>query len=349
MSRTDYRFTLVKYSGKSSRCTCPNCGRPRRFTRYLDTHTNQQLPEEYGICDRADQCGYRLSPYEKGRFGQSYADQLKEDRPSSSHCQQYRKPTPAPPAIVSPPDVVFKATLGHYEHNSLARLLREHFGWTVADELLSRFQIGTSVHQPGSCVFWYIDEAARVRGGKIMLYDETFHRIKEGLGRPDWMHTVLPAICRRQSKPVPGWLSAYAAPSNEKSPCLFGLPQLVASSGNQPIAIVESEKTAILATPYMPGFLWMATGSLVNLTEARLSPIKSRRIVLWPDASVNGRAYQLWADKAAELRGRGYDITVSNHLEKTLTEQQKAAGYDLADLILNDWPGYPPSWDNTSL
>lgn len=66
------------------------------------------------------------------------------------------------PAITNPvyviPDSVFQQSLEHYNNNQFARLLRSHFGVKVTDELLTRFQIGTSGLWPGACVFWYIDE-----------------------------------------------------------------------------------------------------------------------------------------------------------------------------------------------
>ena len=43
-------------------------------------------------------------------------------------------------------------------------------GHGVADELLSRFQVGTSAHWPGAGVFWLIDARGRVRNGQVVLY-----------------------------------------------------------------------------------------------------------------------------------------------------------------------------------
>lgn len=353
MNSTDYRFTLVKYSGKNSRCTCPSCGRPRCFTRYVDTHTHQLIPEQYGICDRADQCGYRLSPYEKGRFGQSYADQIREHKPAIAWHDH--KPTPPPPAPLGIiPEEIARQTMTNYQHNHFVRLLERLYGGTTADELIQRFQIGTSSYWPGATVFWQRDELGRTRAGQVVLFDETGHTVKQSQADgtkhrcTNWVHKALEKAHHKQGRELPEWLRLYLRPEVAKSPCLYGLGQLTQSPAELPVALTEAPKTAILATPYMPAFLWMAVGSLTNLTVARLAPIKARRIVLFPDASTNGRAYQLWADKAAELRAQGFDITVSDFLETTCTEQQKADGYDLADLVLTDWPGYPPSWDYTT-
>jgi len=57
-----YRFTLQKYSGPSSKYRCPSCNQQRRFTRYIDTETGEQLPDHVGRCDREDKCGYHYTP-----------------------------------------------------------------------------------------------------------------------------------------------------------------------------------------------------------------------------------------------------------------------------------------------
>ena len=341
---TAHRYTLQPYDTPKSRTTCPACGTARRFTRYLDTDTGELLPDEYGRCDREANCGYHLNPYHTGPGGTSYAQQVRLDtklnHPAPAAVKRAHRPL-AVPAVVSVPHEVFTATLGHYERNTLAKLLRQHFGWGVADELLTRFQVGTSAHRPGACVFWFIDEKGRTRGGKVMLYDETFHRVKTEEGRTTWAHTVLADRYQRQGQPAPAWLPAYAASNNPKSPCLFGLPQLATAPAGQHVALVESEKTAIVATPYLPRFVWLATGSLSQLTADRLAPVKGRPLVLWPDAG----ALTAWQRKANELRGLGFNITVSETMEALAAEDASLAGGDLADVLLREWPGYPPNWD----
>jgi hypothetical protein len=235
---------------------------------------------------------------------------------------------------------VVTASLAHYERNALARLLRVHFGLGVADELLSRFRLGTSAHWQGACVFWLIDEVGQVRGGQVVLYDESGHTVKQPRRHTTWVHTALARACQRRGHAPPAWLAEYEA-HGQKSPCLFGLPQLTTAPTSQPVALVESAKTAMLATPYLPRFVWLATMGLSYLTPDRLSPLKGRRIVLFPDAG----AFSQWQAKADELRQLSFDITVSKKLENLATEAERAAGLDLADVLLREWPGYPPDWD----
>ncbi len=339
---TAHRFTLQSYAGPKSRTTCPSCDKPRCFTRYLDTNTGELLPNEFGKCDRETNCGYALSPYTRpASGGPSYATAIEHGERPAYQPPTASRPRPgiSPAPIVSIPADVCTASLGHYQHNTLAQLLRQHFGLGVADELMARFRLGTSAHWPGACVFWLIDEQDRVRGGQVVLYDETGHTVKEPRRHTTWAHTALAAACQRRGQAPPAWLADYEA-HGQKSPCLFGLPQLATVPVTQPVAIVESAKTAMLATPYFPRFMWMATMGLSYLTPERLAPLRGRRLVLFPDAG----ALDKWQARAVELRRLGFEIQVSEELEKLATEQERQAGLDLADVLLREWPGFPPSW-----
>ena len=57
----NYRYHLKKYAGKSSRLTCPSCGRPHCFSPYVDDN-EEMYGEEYGRCDHESSCGYVKYP-----------------------------------------------------------------------------------------------------------------------------------------------------------------------------------------------------------------------------------------------------------------------------------------------
>lgn len=254
--------------------------------------------------------------------------------------------------ICTIPEEVFTQSLNHYERNQFARLLSRHFGNTVAGELLKRFNIGTSGRWPGACVFWYIDERQRVRGGQIKLFDDTFHTVKyvikagEKRSRTTWVHSSYARRCDELNMAYPAWLEAYLDERNEvqKSPCLFGLPQLLTADADQPVALVEAPKTAIISTPYFPGFIWMAVGALSYLNAERLAPLRGRRIELFPDLSKDGSAFDRWNRIAGELLAQGFQITVSTYLEDNATDEERVAGADLADFLLEQWHADSSRW-----
>ena len=68
--KKNYRYHLLKYKGRSSRLTCPGCGRPHCFTPYVDENDAPVDVERYGRCDHERSCGYNLyPPYEPNRQG----------------------------------------------------------------------------------------------------------------------------------------------------------------------------------------------------------------------------------------------------------------------------------------
>ena len=87
---TVHRYTLQPYAGPKSRTPCPACGKPRCFTRYLDTDTGELLPDEYGRCDREANCGHHRNPYHAGPGAASYARQMRVDAKQEHPAQRVR-------------------------------------------------------------------------------------------------------------------------------------------------------------------------------------------------------------------------------------------------------------------
>lgn len=292
-----YQFELERGSGKY---TCPAC-RHRTFVRYVDIETGEYIADEVGRCDREVKCGYHLKP---GEYFQLSGKNPFHKRPVSN--DQYTKGIKVPdekPVYVS--DGVFERSLQHYEQNSLFLFLCELFGVNEALELCEWYCVGTSKLWRGACVFWYVDQLYRVTRGKIMLYDKAGHRVK---GCTNSVHHVMKL---------------------EQLPelHLYGL-HLLRLDKTLPVAIVESEKSTILAAGYFKGFIWMATGSLSTLTAKRLEPLQGREIILFPD----GGAFEKWQEKAESL-SRTFNIRCSDVLECRLTDKQREAGYDIGDFI----------------
>lgn len=157
-------------------------------------------------------------------------------------------------------------------------------------------------------IFWQIDQLERVRSGKIMEYNPTTgKRVKDDTGKAhiNWMHKQ---------------------PYNLRQ-CLFGL-HLTKEDKTKTIAIVESEKTAVIMSMFVPEFLWLATGAKSGFKIEYLTPIKLRKIISFPDKG----CYKEWFDKSLEMNNFGYNITTSDLIENT----ECADGLDIADLYLND-------------
>ena len=60
---SDYRYQLERYRGRGTRHTCPQCHRKQSFTRYIDTHNNNEyINNNVGKCNRLDKGGYHYTP-----------------------------------------------------------------------------------------------------------------------------------------------------------------------------------------------------------------------------------------------------------------------------------------------
>ena len=203
-----------------------------------------------------------------------------------------------------------------------------------------RYQLGIS--RNGSVVFWEIDTEHRVRNGKLMHY--------------------LPDCHRDKSRP-PTWVAAELKKAGKLSPdinnphCLFGLHLLghtdytghtettelrsMAARESQntetkKIAIVESEKSAVILSEKFPDFVWLSCGGLQMFKPHLLEPLTPHRIIIFPDTDEKGETFRQWNETALEaqrLYEFRYPLRVSPLLEQNATKDQKQRKIDLVDYL----------------
>jgi|SRR5665647_427775 len=298
-------YSCGKYSpiGKH---LCPGCHLVKSFNRYIDTeNSNQYLSDEVGKCLY---CDYHYPP-------KKYFEDTKNRTQQPKHSTKQASPvqSPAPPREPSFIDInVFKKTLLNYEGNNFVKYLINLFGEEITGQLIAKYFIGSSKHWPGSTIFWQIDTHGKIRTGKIMQYDViTGKRIKEPFSHIDWVHTVL------------------KQPDFELKQSLFG--EHLLKDVSKPVAIVESEKTALIASVYLPGFIWLSCCGKDGLNFEKCSILKGRTVVLYPDLN----CFELWSVKRKELSDRmpGTRVNISDLLETKASETEKAKGLDLADYL----------------
>ncbi len=103
----------------------------------------------------------------------------------------------------------------------------------------------------------------------------------------------------------------------------------------KPVAVVESEKTAIIARLCFPEFVWLGSNSKSWLNAARLKRLGNRQVILYPDADGFGE----WQAVALNAQRQGLSVKVSDLIESRATAAQKVEGYDLADYLINEQAG----------
>ncbi|MBD8387925.1 DUF6371 domain-containing protein [Dysgonomonas sp. BGC7] len=293
-----YRYSLDKSSKKY---ICPKCRR-KVFVVYIDNNIGNPLHSTVGKCDRSDNCGYHYAPKQYFIDNHISCDSKKEylQRSNPTH-----KPKPSFIDIES-----LKKTLSNYEQNQFVQWLAGIVGEEQTREAIERYFVGTS-RNGGTC-FWQIDLQRKIRTGKIIVYGEDGHRRKDILPPVQWAHKVLGA-------------------NFILSQCLFG--EHLLHDATKKVAIVESEKTAIIASIYLPDMIWLACGGSEGLNFDRCSVLKGRNVVLFPDSG----QYDKWSAKAKGL-SRICTVSASSLIEKQATEQEQEAGFDIADYLIRFSP-----------
>ena len=287
-----YRYTLDKSSKKF---VCPTCSR-KSFVKYFNYETDSYLTDDYGRCDRETNCGYHKAPSKGSKYFNNNLVNAIITRETPS------KVTPS----YHPIELLDKMYVENSQIDNLTEYLKSKFSnEEVFYAMQNYFIVGTNCTWNNSTAFWQIDEHQKIHACKIMLYDRnTGKRIKKPYNHINWLHKAINVIDFNLCQ------------------CLFGLHRITEDI-EKTIAIVESEKTAIVMSIFLPDYIWIATGSKQNLKLDLLKPIKKRNIVLFPDKG----EYLNWLKKANELNTIGFKIAVSELIEQTDFKN----GFDLAD------------------
>ena len=157
-----------------------------------------------------------------------------------------------------------------------------------------------------------------------MKYGEDGHRIKDGYG-VNWVHAKM----KKDGLLPDDW---------ELTQCLFGEHLLNWSMNkNKTVALVESEKTALIGAACYPQYLWLATGGKSQMSDEKMKVLSGRTVIMFPD--VDG--YNEWAERAKTFTF--CKIIVSDALEKNASPEQRAAKIDIADVLIAELKnGYVP-------
>ena len=221
--------------------------------------------------------------------------------PKASKSDNYEPPikpyVPPLPIEYIPKELVEK-TFHDFKSNVFFQYLVKTFGGERAMELQSKYNIGTAKH--GGTIFWQQDLLGRFRTGKVMYYRDNGKRDK---ARHSWFtHSkIKPDFNFRQ--------------------CFFGL-HLV--SKDHPVALCESEKTAVLMSVYMPEFTWVASGGSEMLNIQRLNELPRLDKVF-----ADGGQFEKWEMKTRGFIVRQMDMSV----DKAIREGSLQEGSDILDLI----------------
>lgn len=297
-----FKYSLEKGSKKH---LCPNCNK-KKFVLYIDNENGNFISPKVGRCDREINCGYHFTPklffQDKDKTYLPFSNKVPENYNMETSYHRKRE---------------LLESLVQNDKNNFVQFLNSKFDTDRVSAVIKEYKIGTATSWHNGTIFWQVDTENKIRGGKIILYNNAGKRTKY----INWMHSL-------QIKK--GMIQNF----NLKQ-CLFG--EHLLAKYTKPIAIVESEKTACIMSLLFEKYLWLATGALQGLNEEKINILKNRKIILYPDLGIegkNGSPFNKWNSISDKLKTKGFDIQTSSLLEEKGTETERKNGLDIADYFL---------------
>ena len=276
------KYSLAKYRGVASKMICPGCGQ-RTWKPYVDEDGRpfsadfenadpqiRALAERVGRCDNERKCGYNYPPRE-------FFSETKAGVPQ--HSADWKKPEPPKTArplsfeLVRQSAYPYKSVFGKWLRDEL-RLPADKL-----DQVMKDYWVGAT--NDGRIIYWLIDIEGECRDGKFMAYKNDGHRDHDK--HPRWArkeiinrYAALGRITQKQRDELLNELVIRRC---------FG-EHLLADPRykDKPVAIVEGEKSCLIASVVEPRFIWMACGGNgLNLNRIYPAMVQKRKIFIFPD------------------------------------------------------------------
>lgn len=299
---SNFQYILEPFDGKKTRHICPYCTKQNVFARYINFETKEYINESVGRCNREVKCGKHYTP--KQYFTDNNIGLVNKFKPN----KPIAKPIIKPFSKIN--SAAFIGSLKHYDLNNFVDYLSNKVGHDQTMQAVNMYNIGTSKFWSGSTVFWQMDVNGEIRTGKIIHYDPiTGKRTKQPTNKIQWVHKAL------------------KIENFNLQQCFFG--EHLIKRSNKPIAIVESEKTAVIASLYLPQFTWIAAGAKEGLNRLKCEVLRNKKVVLYPDL----KCFDAWEQKAKTMNDI-FSFSISNLLEKKATNEEREKGLDLADYLI---------------
>lgn len=205
---------------------------------------------------------------------------------------------PSPQIDYISADIVEK-TFSNFKSNVFFMYLVRLFGFEEAHRLQCDYNIGTATGN--GTIFWQQDNEQKFRTGKVIYYLPTGRRDKD---RYSWfVHKKINDDFNYQQ-------------------CFFGLHL---ATKDKPVALCESEKTAILMSVYKPEFTWVASGGSEMLNAKRLEELPRLDYVF-----ADHGQFEKWERKTRFFKDRQMDLSVENAVKNGIIQP----GSDIFDLYL---------------
>lgn len=283
---------MMKYKLSKTKTICPFCGK-EDFQPYCAENSNEALPYQ-GYCSRCNSC---ITPLEYHFAQEQIIADYSNDYSSRALKNAGIKYDEAAPVKMLERKFITAGLI----YNNLFKYLSTKFDRNEVKMICNIY--GLATHKVGkwfgAAIFYQYNKDDQRQAVKIIQYDEkTGHRIT-GNDMKDENKDLL-----------------YQKPLIEQGKyCLFGRHLLNRpDSAGKPVCIVESEKTAIIASIVYPEAIWMAAGSCYYLYDSKIDEgMRDRKIILFPDVDVKYEPIDIDEDTGKIKFINWYLITTRPH------------------------------------
>lgn len=256
--------------------------------------------------------GYNISPFEKESIQRRIlAEHSKDD---FSSFVNDAGPREKPKDWMLKREYITPSLLSNHLYNFIKNL----YGDDKVDRVIAKYRLETHTKDDfkGAAIFYQFDKDNQCHAFKVIQYDENGHRITGDKRTPKNEKDLF------YQKPLMG----------KGNYCLFGRHLLnMPDTQGKPICIVESEKTAIIASIVYPEAIWMAAGSCYYLYDSKIDEgMRDRKIIVFPDVDVKYEPMYIgedgfkrcvnWYMIKNQLCG-GNNVIVSGFLENVLRDK----------------------------
>lgn len=247
--------------------------------------------------------------------------------------------TVEPPIEYAPfiPAQMVEATESRVTESNLFVWLSGEFGDEAAMIAMRRYRVGATKHTDGrgyrAASLPYINTSGDCVDCKIFHIDPTTGSRKTAPALLSWIDREGKAQELRST-----WALAELKKNDKpRRWCNFG-DHLLQDNPTAAVCVVESEKTALVASIVYPSRLWIAVGSKNNLNPERCTPYRGREIIIYPDRDnikdkprKSGIGIEKgWETLARELSQAGFSVRI----DRTVERHRGEINDDIADIIL---------------
>ena len=195
-------------------------------------------------------------------------------------------------------------------------------------------------------VFWMIDEAGKVRDGRIgnewvsAMMEAREPVLLRGCRTVHCLYGLHLAHtennCHTESTERDITNTNHTNSTNKKgrTDLTDHTDNNTTDSRGKSVCIVDDERAAVILSELFPECLWMAAMYPLNMNVRQLEPLRGRHVVLYPHTDSTMSHYVCWLEIAETARQRLHmDVTCNRLLEDYATEEQKGREIDLVGFL----------------